>query len=147
MKKELKNKQGKAHTFDSFTNDHPYIYLLIFISVLYLFYLGISAFTNLGSKNETVLNKYDDTSAEPKDIKNQYLLKGITNVRSCASINCTAVGQYSANTSFDLTGPLSDLPEWIEISWIDEKGETKYGYIHKSTLKPSAFDTLKSKSE
>lgn len=133
-----------SSTGNSFTEKHPFVTLSIIILVFLFSYRIWSAL------HPEIIQPPDNFSNMSITIDSEnysYILKGTTNVRSCASINCAVIGQYPANTSFDLTNSLSDLPEWVQISWIDEKGQTQYGYIHKSTLKPSAFDTLKSKSE
>ena len=82
----------------------------------------------LSSRNAGTPHVFEDV-AHP----NTFYTVGLTNVRSCASTDCSILGQYPLNTEFKLEYTDSNLPDWIQISW-DDNGITQIGYINKSTL-------------
>ena len=70
----------------------------------------------------------------------KYFLKDTTNVRSCGSLDCKVVGQYPAGTEFEFQKAPIELSEWEEITWIDN-GITQHGFIHKSNLRWSVYNS------
>ena len=74
-----------------------------------------------------------DTKIESPTIY-KYILKDLTNVRICGSLDCLIIGQYPAMTEFEFNESINNLPEWIRIQWIDNVGVTQYGYIHWSAF-------------
>ncbi len=64
-----------------------------------------------------------------------FYTQSTANARSCPSKTCDLVGKYPANTGFDLAyKSVGDLPDWVEVSWQDDLGVSKTGYISKTVL-------------
>lgn len=63
---------------------------------------------------------------------------GTVNVRSCASSTCKSVGTYPVNTSIPVlqygATSMSQLPDWITISYTATDGSSATGYISQSVL-------------
>lgn len=65
-----------------------------------------------------------------------FYLQSTAKVRSCASISCDPpIGTYPINTGFPLNyASANNLPDWVQISWLDNNGKIANGYIGKAIL-------------
>jgi len=134
-----KDKETQKSKLDYFIEQHPFLYLFMIFSVICLI-IGMVYLIS------TETNIENDDASETIEIQNsyKYYLNNVTNVRSCASLNCDIVGQYPANTEFEFSTPISDFQEWIMISWVGDTGKSQSGYVHKSTFKQTYFDRFRS---
>lgn len=130
------DQQLKEDTKGVLPNLRPAVIVILGIVLLW--------FLTIPTKQQETQSPTTTSTGESKI--HRYLLENTTNIRSCGSFDCAVMGQYPAGTEFVFPSPLSDLPEWIWVSWIDYNGKTQDGYIHWSTFQLNAFEALKLKS-
>ena len=87
------------------------------------------------------------------EITTFYVQSDNVNIRSCSSVSCKSLGTYIKNTVITFSTPTTfdDLPEWVQISFVDASGATKTGYINKTMLGqnpvPEASEQTKSQND
>ncbi len=84
------------------------------------------------TKEQPYVQNLTDLSSQEKQVGGTFYTKNTARVRKCPSISCDIIGTYSINTEFTLQyKTVADLPEWVEISWIENDG---HGYLNKISL-------------
>lgn len=79
----------------------------------------------------------DSNNVSDHTTHKKFYIRGVANVRKCTSMSCEVVGQYPTNTEITLAyRSVSEMPEWIEISWFDKNGREAKGYINKILFSP-----------
>lgn len=121
---------------DIFKNQPALIVLVVLIVGVGIGYLLQKSPTPIENSNQSTevqdIQNVQQTSTE----KVFYTISNV-NVRKCAFLSCDVVGQYPLNTDLPLPyNSLAEMPEWIQISWIDA-GNTIFGYINKKVLSES----------
>jgi hypothetical protein len=107
-----------------------------------LYMLGYAYYT--GNEDKSLQDKFLNSLSfgrawNSKDVNltgNTFYTKSdSTNVRECASSSCKVLTTYPANTSVYLQYASEDeLPDWVPVTWQDDNGATKNGFVSKTTL-------------
>lgn len=64
-----------------------------------------------------------------------FYASAVSPARSCPSLDCEVIGRFPLYAEFELPYiTVQELPEWVKISWTDERGIIHEGFIQKSFL-------------